>query len=471
MNPHDYIISVNEKGEPYLEHALFGKGSQKQNHKYYTRVQDKGRWRYFYSPQEFRVWQAGGSKKKVTNADKMRSAFKQLRETGQKVAEKAKDIAGVDERDRMRKAEEKLNSDSTNRFNRLKRHNDYTQAKSDYDKTLLGKTERMKEELRKKAKKTANEVSDKVKEKVDDMKETYQHNKEQLEKAKEMERAEAERQAKLENRPKGYEKPESTGVAKEGAMKRRSMEKSTYGEYKDGDHDFDDDNYKEENRVGETDFFVHKRKDGTNVILEEDMKWVLPKGVDAKSPAIQKAIKDFSDEVESARQLGENYTGPQWREAITKAIDEAVRNTPVSGVTSVDRDSRRQETEARAQKAYETTINKPLEKWTKAEQEYVDAYNKQEIVPKVNSSRASSIDPHLVSPEYVLTLGYNSGLNIKPLKAADKRHADAQSAYNRALSNPNTSSQEKDRLFRELTKAEQAYYDEANKIIDEYKNK
>jgi len=475
MNPHDYIVSVNEKGEPYLEHALFGKGSQRQDHKYYTRVQDKGRWRYFYSPQEFRIWQTGGSKKKVTNTDKMRSAFKQLKETGQKVAEKAKDIAGVDERQRMRSAKEKLDSDSTNALNRFKRHTDYTKAKSDYDKTLLGRTERMKEELRKKAKKTANEVSDKVKEKVkekvDDMKETYQHNKEQFEKAKEMERAEAERQAKLENRPKGHEKPESVRAAKEGAMKRRSMEKSTYGEYKDGDHDFDDDNYKEENRVGDTDFFVHKRKDGTNVILEEDMKWVLPKGVDAKSPAVQKAIKDFSDEVESARQLGKNYTGQQWRDAVTKAIDEAVRNTPVSGVTSVDRDSRRQETEARAQKAYETTINKPREKWTKAEQEYVDAYNKQEIVPKVNSSRASSIDPHLVSPEYVLTLGYNSGLNIKPLKAADKRHADAQSAYNRALSNPNTSSQEKDRLFRELTKAEQAYYDEANKIIDEYKNK
>lgn len=466
MNPHDYIISVNEKGEPYLEHALFGKGSQKQNHKYYTRVQDKGRWRYFYSPQEFRVWQAGGSKKKVTNTDKMRSAFKQLRETGQKVAEKAKDVAGVDERDRMRKAEEKLNSNSTNRFNRLKRHNDYTQAKSDYDKTLLGRTERMKEELRKKAKKTADEVADKVKEKVkekvDDVKETYQHNKEQFEKAKEMERAEAERQAKLENRPKGHEKPESAGAAKEGAMKRRSMEKSTYGEYKDGDHDFDDDNYKEENRVGDTDFFVHKRKDGTNVILEEDMKWVLPKGVDAKSPAVQKAIKDFSNEVESARQLGENYTGQQWRDAITKAIDEAVRNTPVSG------------SQASTDTPYLSKEYLDRIEFNSKKNNYFGSSGETSGQSSSSTNSRSSnqgIDPRKASPEFLLNAAYNSGLNVSSLKTADARHEKAQRKYNQAINNPNTSSQEKDRLFRELTKAEKAYYDEADKIADELNQK
>ena len=466
MNPHDYIISVNEKGEPYLEHALFGKGSQKQNHKYYTRVQDKGRWRYFYSPQEFRVWQAGGSKKKVTNTDKMRAAFKQLKETGQKVAEKAKDIAGVDERDRMKKAEEKLNSDSTNRFNRLKRHNDYTQAKSDYDKTLLGKTERMKEELRKKAKKTADEAKDKVKEKVkekiDDVKETYQHNKEQFEKTKEMERVEAERQAKLENRPKGHEKPESAKPAKEDAMKRRSMEKSTYGEYKDGDHDFDDANYKEENRVGDTDFFVHKRKDGTNVILEEDMKWVLPKGVNAKSPAVQKAIKDFSDEVESARKLGENYTGQQWREAVTKAIDEAVRSTPVS------------ESQASTDTPYVSKEYLDRIEFNSKKNNYFGRSGESSSQSSSSaSSRSSSqgIDPRKASPEFLLNAAYNSGLNVSALKTADARHEKAQRKYNQAISNPNTSSQEKDRLFRELTKAEKAYYDEADKIADELNQK
>ena len=437
MNPHDYIISVNENGEPYLEHALFGSG-QKKNHKYYTRAQDKGRWRYFYSPEEFRIWQSGGSKKKVSTSDKMRSAFKQLKETGRKAVDSAADKLGVDERQALQNA---------NRFNHARRQ-------KAYDKTPLGKAEkaadriaeqvsskvddlgnklktksdRMREELRKKASQTAEDVQEKVKEKIRektaDVKETYEHNKRQFDKANEMEKAEAEYQEKLANRPKAHEKPEAAGMAKDSAMKRRSMEKSTYGEYKDGDHDFDDANYKEENRVGDSDFFVHKRKDGTNVILEEDMKWVLPKGVDGKSPAIQKAIKDFSDRVESERKLGNNYTGDQWRDAVTKAIDEAVRSTPV---TTSQRQS--------------------------------------------NSGSGRSIDPHKASPEFMLEAGYNSGLDVSALKVADARHAKAQRAYNKALSNPNTSSQEKDRLFRELTKAEKAYYDEADKIADELNQK
>lgn len=439
MNPHDYILSVNENGEPYLAHALFGKGGQKKDHKYYARAQDKGRWRYFYSPEEFRIWQTGGTKKKkVSTSDKMRSAFKQIKETGQKAVNAAADKLGVDERQALQNA---------NSFNRARRQKAYDKtplgkaenaagriteqvsAKADeLGNKLKNKTERMKEEFRKKASQAANDAKEKVKEKVqekvDDIKETYEHNKRQFDKAKEMEKAETEHQEKLANRPKAHEKPEATGTAKDGAMKRRSMEKSTYGEYKDGDHDFDDDNYKEENRVGDSDFFVHKRKDGTNVILEKDMKWVLPKGVDGKSPAIQKAINEFTDEVKSQRKLGNNYTGDQWRDAVTKAIDEAVRNTQVAT-------SQRQS----------------------------------------NSGSGRSIDPHKASLEFMLEAGYNSGLDVSALKVADARHAKAQRAYNKALSNPNTSSQEKDRLFRELTKAENAYYDEADKIADELNQK
>lgn len=432
MNPHDYIISVNENGEPYLEHALFGKGGQKKDHKYYARAQDKGRWRYFYSPEEFRIWQTGGSKKKVSTEDKMRSAFKQLKETGRKAVDVAADKLGVDERKALQNA---------NRFNRAKRQKAYDETPlgkaenaadriaeqvsskvDDLGNKLKTKSERMREELRKKASQTAEDVQEKVKEKIREK--AADVNKRQFDKAKEMEKAEAEYQEKLANRLKAHEKPEATGTAQDGAMKRRSMEKSTYSEYKDGDHDFDDDNYKEENRVGDSDFFIHKRKDGTNVILEEDMKWVLPKGVDAKSPAIQKAIKDFVDEVKSQRKLGNNYTGDQWRDAVTKAIDEAVRSTTV---TTSQRQS--------------------------------------------NSGSGRSIDPHKASPEFMLEAGYNSGLDVSALKDADAIHAKAQRAYNKAISNPNTSSQEKDRLFRELTKAEKVYYNEADKIADELNQK
>lgn len=477
MNPHDYFISVDENGEPYLEHALFGKGGQKKDHKYYARAQDKGRWRYFYSPEEFRIWQTGGSKKKVSTSDKMRSAFKQLKETGRKAVDAAADKLGVDERQALQNA---------NAFNRARRQKEYDKTPlgkaenaadriaeqvsskvDDLGNKLKTKSERMREELRKKASQAAEDVQEKVKEKIRekaaDVKETYDHNKRQFDKAKEMEKAETERQEKLANRPKAHEKPEATGTAKDGAMKRRSMEKSTYGEYKDGDHDFDDANYKEENRVGDSDFFVHKRKDGTNVILEEDMKWVLPKGVDAKSPAIQKAIQDFSDRVVSDRKLGNNYTGDQWRDAVTKAIDEAVRQTPISGSQS---------TQSKDESWVSEEYKQDME-FNSRKNNYFGRSGESSSQSSNGQTKSSnySIDPHKVSSEYMLEAGYNSGLDVSALKVADARHAKAQRAYNKALSNPNTSSQEKDRLFRELTKAEKAYYDEADKIADELNQK
>ena len=49
-------------------------------------------------------------------------------------------------------------------------------------------------------------------------------------------------------------------------------------EYKKGDTDFDEKNYDEKNRLGDTDFFAFTRPDGKVVILEEDMKWELPSG-------------------------------------------------------------------------------------------------------------------------------------------------------------------------------------------------
>ena len=70
--------------------------------------------------------------------------------------------------------------------------------------------------------------------------------------------------------------------------------RAEYGEYKEGDSDFDDDKYKDENRFGDTDFFVNKRSDGRYVLVEEDMKWVLPKGV-KPTAALKKKLEALSN--------------------------------------------------------------------------------------------------------------------------------------------------------------------------------
>lgn len=120
MSDYNYIITVDENGSPCLSHALFGgggntKGSQRQNHKYYARAQDKGRWRYFYSPEEFRAWSSGGIKK-VKNA-----------------VNDAVNKSGVKQRKALSDANKQ-----TGLLSGLKRR----QAQSAYNKTAMGRAEK-----------------------------------------------------------------------------------------------------------------------------------------------------------------------------------------------------------------------------------------------------------------------------------------------------------------------------------------
>lgn len=94
-----------------------------------------------------------------------------------------------------------------------------------------------------------------------------------------------------------------------------------YSEYSKGDSDFDDANYSEKNRLGDTDFFGFQKPDGSWVILEEDMKWTLPAGMDRA--AMIKALEAFDKEVETRRQNGENFAGDDWQKAANKAINSA----------------------------------------------------------------------------------------------------------------------------------------------------
>ena len=99
--------------------------------------------------------------------------------------------------------------------------------------------------------------------------------------------------------------------------------KSQYSEYRDDDSDFAEKNYSKNNHVEDTDFYTFKRPDGRWVILEEDMKWVLPEGVTGNDPGIKNALKNFSDQVVSTRSHGGTYTADQWVDDVTAAIDKA----------------------------------------------------------------------------------------------------------------------------------------------------
>lgn len=95
---------------------------------------------------------------------------------------------------------------------------------------------------------------------------------------------------------------------------------STYGEYTKGDKDFDEKNFSEKNRLGDTDFFGFTKPDGSVVILEEDMKWTLPKGTKI-TPDLIKRLEAFDRTMEEKRNNGEKYDNNIWVQMAKQAID------------------------------------------------------------------------------------------------------------------------------------------------------
>lgn len=101
---------------------------------------------------------------------------------------------------------------------------------------------------------------------------------------------------------------------------KKDSNRSERADWSEGDSDFDEKNYNDKNRLGDTDFYGFTNKDGKNVILMEDKKWTLPEGVklDAK---LKKRLEKVSAEIEKRRENGENVTGDEWNKLVDDAID------------------------------------------------------------------------------------------------------------------------------------------------------
>ena len=123
----------------------------------------------------------------------------------------------------------------------------------------------------------------------------------------------------------------------EGSGGGSSSGGSTYGEYKKGDSDFDEKNYSEKNRLGDTDFYGFTKPDGSVVILEEDMKWTLPKGTKL-TPELTKRLEDFNKDIEARRNKGEKITGAEWNKLAKQAIDSRSSSSPSGDGKLSDKD-------------------------------------------------------------------------------------------------------------------------------------
>lgn len=95
--------------------------------------------------------------------------------------------------------------------------------------------------------------------------------------------------------------------------------------YSENDSDFNDSNYDEKNRIGNSDFFGYKDKDGNWTILEEDMKWKLPKGVELDSN-MRKQLESFKGHSDPNIR-----TSSDWENAVEKILSGGKSNGTEKG--------------------------------------------------------------------------------------------------------------------------------------------
>ena len=103
--------------------------------------------------------------------------------------------------------------------------------------------------------------------------------------------------------------------------------------YKDGDSDFDNENYDKQNWVDGTDFYIKEKPDGSIIVLEEDMKWTLPPGTNKEQ--LRAALKDFDKRIDDMYNRGEKY---DWEKLATEAINSVFKK-PASGEKEFDVDA------------------------------------------------------------------------------------------------------------------------------------
>lgn len=233
--------------------------------------------------------------------EKVDNAVNTAKNAVNKAVDVVKDKAGVDERKRAEEAWDKVprrvSSDDKEAVEAFRKA---TEAQKEYRKTPLGAAEYAKErayEIASGQDGTAKEIAEKVAGKA-------------KEKATEA----------IDNAKSKYDRMRDEFKEKAEDVKDKTINRNKvkYSEYSEDDPDFDEKNYSSSNRVGDTDFFMYTRPDGRTVILEEDMKWVLPENYTKKGSYVYATLKNLP----SATEKG--WTWEEWKDNATKEINKAV---------------------------------------------------------------------------------------------------------------------------------------------------
>ena len=118
-----------------------------------------------------------------------------------------------------------------------------------------------------------------------------------------------------------YYYPDSYADGRHISDLKGGSNRSERSEWSKDDKDFDEKNYDDKNRLGDTDFYGFKRDDGRSIVLMEDKKWVLPEGVELDSK-LKKRLEKVSKQLEEKFDNGEKIDSDEWNKLVSDAIDD-----------------------------------------------------------------------------------------------------------------------------------------------------
>lgn len=158
MFDNDYVILIDENGQPYIAHSVFtkardaAKSAARSAHKYIARIGN----RYFYTQEELKAFYNRGKAAAGKAAEAVRGAARKTIGYDAKARYKAAKMRFNDAVDERRRTDDHSGNyklfNSEDGEHARKAHNDHAQragdalvkARSEYDRTLLGTAERLK---------------------------------------------------------------------------------------------------------------------------------------------------------------------------------------------------------------------------------------------------------------------------------------------------------------------------------------
>ena len=122
--------------------------------------------------------------------------------------------------------------------------------------------------------------------------------------------------------PNSYEDGRTISDLKDSDKSSNKAEKST-----------NDEKYSEKDRIGDTEFFGFKNKDGRTVIVEEDKKWTLPEGKKLDA-SLKKRLAAVEQEIADRRERGEKVDSDEWNRLVDEAINGTKKSSKSKGSKS-----------------------------------------------------------------------------------------------------------------------------------------